>query len=257
MPSDLILFAKPKLNAIQGLFLEVNVLHDPRHPHDLLQLPDEGHRHVDLRALWARDATSHQGKQDILLVGSLPLSHLDNPCELLIQRYVKHSLDPIEWQGEFRPKKGVVDQLGSCHYVRVVPRLKLLLEKLGDCGMQSQLLKEVRLSGIRVHPLLYLAAEINLTQSWVSKLSRIGHRGPPLIPNKLFNVFVDLFFILHVLVLQKLSHLLPNDLFGRATLLVHATEHLAIICSLLRGSGGSSHELELVLLLDASRSDNQ
>ena len=49
----LVLVSKPELDAIERLFLKVNVLHDSRDPHDLLQLPDEGHRHIDLGALWA------------------------------------------------------------------------------------------------------------------------------------------------------------------------------------------------------------
>jgi hypothetical protein len=53
VPSCLVLFAEPEIYAIEGLFLEVNVLHDARHTQDLLQLPDEGHRHINLWALWA------------------------------------------------------------------------------------------------------------------------------------------------------------------------------------------------------------
>ena len=48
-----VFFAKPEFCAIQRLFLEVNVLHNPKLIHELLQLPDEGYRHIDLGALWA------------------------------------------------------------------------------------------------------------------------------------------------------------------------------------------------------------
>ena len=53
VPFGLVVVAKPEIDAIEGLFLKVNVLQDSRHPHDLLQLSDEGHRHIDLGALWA------------------------------------------------------------------------------------------------------------------------------------------------------------------------------------------------------------
>jgi len=145
----------------------------------------------------------------------------------------------------------------------VASRLKLLLEKLGYCCIQSQLLDEVGLSGIQFNPLLFLTTKLNLTLSWGSELLRIGYRGPPLIlnhmtyysvPNQVLNVLVDLLLILHVLLLQCLRHGLLHYLLRGAPFFF---ERITIVCrQYLRGSD-RGHHLALVLLLNAPRGDHQ